>query len=146
MKTQTSVTAETLTAEQRAAVRPKVDFSSAGAFVKSAARRVASIFTKRFIFSLFVRLFLLLHFHLVIGAERDFGRQAGQIVSLCIVATSVASSQLAIRGFNLPTTQTLFQYASSLLCLRSYKLTLVQLLPAQRYLYVLYDLPLYVPV
>jgi len=37
---------------------------------------------------------------------------AGQLVSLCITCTSVASTALAQRGFNAPTTQTFFLYFS----------------------------------
>ncbi|KAH7108347.1 DUF914-domain-containing protein [Auriculariales sp. MPI-PUGE-AT-0066] len=88
LNNKTTVTADVLTPEQRAAVRPKIDYSSAGAFFTSTGRRIASIFTRRFMLSLL----------------------AGQVVSMCIVATSVATSQLTMRNFNISTTQSLFHY------------------------------------
>ncbi|KZV88332.1 DUF914-domain-containing protein [Exidia glandulosa HHB12029] len=73
---------------ERAAVRPPVEFSSPAAFASSSWRRFASIWTRRFTLSLL----------------------AGQVVSLCITCTSVTTTELVNRGFNLPTTQSVFLY------------------------------------
>lgn len=71
-------------------IRPEIDYSSAGAFCRSSWQRFSSIWTKRLILSLL----------------------AGQIVSLCITCTSVATEELTSRNWALPTTQTLFLYVS----------------------------------
>jgi solute carrier family 35 protein F1/2 len=68
------------------ACHPKTDCSSVGALCRYAWQRFASIWTRRFILSLL----------------------AGQIVSLCITCTSVATEALTSRNWALPTTQTLF--------------------------------------
>ncbi|KAH8093802.1 DUF914-domain-containing protein [Cristinia sonorae] len=70
--------------------RPPIDYSSAGAFVTSVWRRFASIWTKRFVLSLL----------------------AGQVVSLCITCTNVTTTELVMRNWALPTTQTFFLYFS----------------------------------
>ncbi|KAI9451997.1 hypothetical protein BJY52DRAFT_1190615 [Lactarius psammicola] len=69
---------------------PEIDYSSVGALCRSSWQRFAGIWTKRFIWSLL----------------------AGQIVSLCITCTSVATEELTYRNWALPTTQTLFLYVS----------------------------------
>jgi solute carrier family 35, member F1/2 len=69
-----------------AAKRPPIDYSSVGAFTRSIGRRFASIWTKRFVLSLL----------------------AGQIVSLCITCTNVTTTELVMRNWALPTTQTFF--------------------------------------
>jgi len=74
--------------------RPPLDFSSPRALVHSFGRRFLSLWTKRFILSLV----------------------AGQVVSLCITCTNVTTTELVMRGFNIPTTQTFFLYFT-LLCL-----------------------------
>lgn len=68
------------------ATHPKTDYSSVGALCRGSWQRFASIWTRRFILSLL----------------------AGQIVSLCITCTSVATEALTSRNWALPTTQTLF--------------------------------------
>ncbi|KAI0073270.1 DUF914-domain-containing protein [Panus rudis PR-1116 ss-1] len=73
-----------------AAVRPPIDYSSVGAFWRSLWRRFASIWTKRFVLSLL----------------------AGQVVSLCITCTNVTTTELVMRNWSLPTTQTFFLYFS----------------------------------
>ena len=65
---------------------PATDYSSVGAFFRASWRRFARIWTRRFILSLL----------------------AGQIVSLCITCTSVATQELTSRNWALPTTQTFF--------------------------------------
>ena len=67
-------------------VRPPIDYSSFSAFVLSTWARFKSLWTKRFIWSLL----------------------AGQLVSFCITATSVATTELVNRNWSLPTTQTFF--------------------------------------
>ncbi|KZP16660.1 hypothetical protein FIBSPDRAFT_865801, partial [Athelia psychrophila] len=66
--------------------RPRIEFTSAGAFSTTLWRRFASIWTRRFTLSLI----------------------AGQIVSLCITCTNVATTELVSRNWSLPTTQTFF--------------------------------------
>jgi len=70
--------------------RPPIDYSSAGALTRSVWRRFVSIWTKRFVLSLI----------------------AGQIVSLCITCTNVTTTELVMRNWSLPTTQTFFLYFS----------------------------------
>jgi len=65
---------------------PEIDCSSIGTICRSSWKRFTSIWTKRFVLSLI----------------------AGQIVSLCITCTSVATEELISRNWALPTTQTLF--------------------------------------
>lgn len=67
-------------------VRPPIDYSSPWALAASSWRRFESIWTKRFILSLF----------------------AGQLVSLCITCTNVTTTELVNRNWKLPTTQTFF--------------------------------------
>jgi solute carrier family 35 protein F1/2 len=64
----------------------ETNYSSVGTLFRSSWQRFASIWTRRFILSLL----------------------AGQIVSLCITCTSVATEELTSRNWVLPTTQTLF--------------------------------------
>lgn len=68
--------------------RPETRYSYVGVLCRSSWQRFASIWTRRFILSLL----------------------AGQIVSLCITCTSVATEELTSRNWALPTTQTLFLY------------------------------------
>lgn len=70
----------------QAACHPETDYSSIGALCRRAWQRFASIWTRRLILSLL----------------------AGQIVSLCITCTSVATEALTSHDWALPTTQTLF--------------------------------------
>ncbi|KAI0704310.1 hypothetical protein BC835DRAFT_1475204 [Cytidiella melzeri] len=70
--------------------RPPIDYSSIGGFVRSMHRRFVSLWTKRFILSLL----------------------AGQVVSLCITCTNVTTTELVMRNWSLPTTQTFFLYFS----------------------------------
>ena len=72
--------------QQPQTVRPPLDYSSTGAFLASVWRRFASLWTKRFIWSLL----------------------AGQVVSLCITCTNVTTTELVDRNWALPTTQTFF--------------------------------------
>ncbi|KAF8328377.1 uncharacterized protein EI90DRAFT_2926025 [Cantharellus anzutake] len=74
--------------------RPEIDYSSTSAFCSSSWKRFKSLWTKSFIFSLI----------------------AGQVVSLCITCTSVTTTELTKRNFNIPTTQTWFLYFG-LLCI-----------------------------
>ncbi|KAI0272590.1 DUF914-domain-containing protein [Gloeopeniophorella convolvens] len=74
-------------------IRPRIDYSSVGAFFSSSWQHFASIWTKRFILSLL----------------------AGQVVSLCITCTNVTTEELTSRNWSLPTTQTFFLCASSFL-------------------------------
>ena len=69
-----------------AAWRPETRFSSVGALCRGSWQRFAGIWTRHFILSLL----------------------AGQIVSLCITCTSVATEALTSHNWALPTTQTLF--------------------------------------
>ncbi|KAH8111027.1 DUF914-domain-containing protein [Phellopilus nigrolimitatus] len=70
--------------------RPPIDYSSTAAFVQSSWARFASIFTRRFCLALL----------------------AGQVVSLCITCTNVTTTELVMRNWALPTTQTWFLYFS----------------------------------
>ena len=70
----------------------------AGATKGSLAAKLRSIFTKRFVFALL----------------------AGQLVSICISGTSVATTELVNRGWALPTTQTMFLYFSLFLTYTPY--------------------------
>ncbi|KAK7686366.1 hypothetical protein QCA50_010590 [Cerrena zonata] len=70
--------------------RPPLDYSSVGGFCSSIWRRFASIWTRRFVLSLL----------------------AGQVVSLCITCTNVTTTELVMRNWSLPTTQTFFLYFS----------------------------------
>jgi solute carrier family 35 protein F1/2 len=67
-------------------VRPPILYSSPGAFFSSIGHRIGSIWTRQFAIS-----FLF-----------------GQIISLCITCTNVATGQLVQRNWSLPTTQTFF--------------------------------------
>ncbi|KAF8261903.1 DUF914-domain-containing protein [Lactarius quietus] len=69
---------------------PEANHSSVDAFCRSSWKRFASIWTRSFILSLL----------------------GGQIVSLCITCTSVATAELTSRNWALPTTQSLFLYLS----------------------------------
>lgn len=66
--------------------RPPIVYTSPSAFVQSVGRRFSSIWTRRFALSLL----------------------AGQVVSLCITCTNVTTTELVNRGWDLPTTQSLF--------------------------------------
>jgi len=89
---------DTSPAVVHSAIRPKIEYSSAGAFLRSFGRRFASLWTRRFIISLL----------------------AGQLLSLCITSTSVVTTQLVTRGFDLPTTQTFFLYVGIFLIYTPY--------------------------
>ena len=69
-----------------AITHPETDYFSVGALFRPSWRRFTRIWTRRFILSLL----------------------AGQIVSLCITCTSVATQELTSRNWALPTTQTFF--------------------------------------
>ena len=71
---------------RHAAWRPETNYSSIGALCRGSWQRFAGIWTRRFILSLL----------------------AGQIISLCITCTSVATEALTSHNWALPTTQTLF--------------------------------------
>lgn len=79
--------------DDNAHIRPPIEYTSFGAFLSSVGRRFKSLWTRRFILSIL----------------------AGQLLSFCITSTSVITTKLTMRGFNLPTTQTWFLYAA--LCL-----------------------------
>jgi solute carrier family 35 protein F1/2 len=66
--------------------RPPIEYTSFGAFTSSLNRRFKSIWTRRFVLSLI----------------------AGQVVSLCITCTNVTTTELVLRNWALPTTQTFF--------------------------------------
>ncbi|KAG9017167.1 hypothetical protein FRB90_001519 [Tulasnella sp. 427] len=71
--------------------RPPVIWNEGfGTFYQTLGARLKSIFDRRLVLSLL----------------------AGQLVSLCITCTSVATTSLVQRGFNAPTTQTFFLYFS----------------------------------
>ncbi|KAI0051006.1 DUF914-domain-containing protein [Auriscalpium vulgare] len=70
--------------------RPQIEWHSPKAFVDSSWRRFASLWTRRFVLSLL----------------------AGQVVSLCITCTNVTTTELVMRNWSLPTTQTFFLYFS----------------------------------
>lgn len=105
--------------EDNTQIRPPIEYSSFGAFWGSVGR--------------FVHLFLVGYEQWVtsrVGASRVYGPavssfqfwlvygypcvfgidafQAGQLLSFCITSTSVITTKLTMRGFNLPTTQTWF--------------------------------------
>lgn len=69
---------------------PPLNYSSPSQFITSLRAKLKSIFTKRFIFAL----------------------AAGQLVSICISGTSVATTELVKRDWALPTTQSIFVYFS----------------------------------
>jgi len=71
-------------------VRPPIEYSSFSVFFSSSWERFKSLWTRRFVLSLL----------------------AGQLVSLCITCTSVATTELVMRNWALPTTQTFFLYFS----------------------------------
>jgi solute carrier family 35 protein F1/2 len=71
-----------------APIRPQIDYSSFGNFASSFGSRWKSIWTRRFTLSLL----------------------AGQAVSLCITCTNVTTTELVMRGWSLPTTQSLILY------------------------------------
>ncbi|KAK1231034.1 hypothetical protein PQX77_005841 [Marasmius sp. AFHP31] len=68
--------------------RLPIDYSSPGAFFNSVGLRFSMMWTKRFFLSLL----------------------AGQVVSLCITCTNVTTTELSMRGWALPTTQSMFLY------------------------------------
>jgi len=70
--------------------RPPIEYTSIGALVRSVGRRIASIWTRRFVLSLL----------------------AGQLLSLCITCTTVTTTELVMRNWALPTTQNVFLYFS----------------------------------
>jgi solute carrier family 35 protein F1/2 len=70
--------------------RPPIQYDSPKAFFSSVWRRWASVWTRRFALSLL----------------------AGQVVSLCITCTTVTTTELVMRNWALPTTQTFFLYFS----------------------------------
>jgi solute carrier family 35 protein F1/2 len=67
-------------------VRPPIDYSSVPALARSTLARFKSLWTRRFILCLL----------------------AGQIVSLCITCTNVTTTELVLKNWALPTTQTFF--------------------------------------
>ncbi|KAG8866910.1 hypothetical protein FRC20_007190 [Serendipita sp. 405] len=69
-------------------IRPPIEYDSLSVFLASVGRRFKSLWTRRFILSIL----------------------AGQLLSFCITSTSVITTELTMRGFNLPTTQTWFLY------------------------------------
>ena len=75
-------------AVERHEVRPPLDYSSLGAFWASLGARFRAIISRRFVYALL----------------------GGQVVSICITCTSVATTELVNRGWSLPTTQTWFLY------------------------------------
>lgn len=79
-------------------IRPPIVYDSPGNFFRSVGIRFKSLWTRRFILSLL----------------------AGQVLSLCITSTSVMTTELTMRGFNLPTTQNLFLYCSLFLVYTPY--------------------------
>jgi len=70
--------------------RPPIEYDSPKAFFSSVWRRWISLWTRRFTLSLL----------------------AGQVVSLCITCTNVTTTELVMRNWSLPTTQTFFLYFS----------------------------------
>ncbi|TCD61781.1 hypothetical protein EIP91_007959 [Steccherinum ochraceum] len=81
-----------------AASRPPIDYSSRSAFFQSVWHRFVSLWTKRFVLSLL----------------------AGQVVSLCITCTNLTTTELVMRNWSLPTTQTFFLYFSLLVIYTPY--------------------------
>lgn len=76
-------------------VRPPIDYHSPGAFISTSFGRFKSLWTRRFTLSLL----------------------AGQVVSLCITCTNVATTELVMRNWSLPTTQTFFLWVPAHLTL-----------------------------
>lgn len=66
--------------------RPVIVYSSPSAFLKSFGARWKSVWTRRFALALF----------------------CGQVVSLCITCTNITTTELVMRNWALPTTQTFF--------------------------------------
>jgi solute carrier family 35 protein F1/2 len=79
-------------------VRPPIVYSSLGAFWQSFIKRFKSLWTRSFTLSLL----------------------AGQLVSLCITCTTVTTTELVMRNWVLPTTQTFFLYLSLFLIYTPY--------------------------
>lgn len=79
-------TQSNLDGDQKTIERPPIVYDSFSAFTWSSWLRFKSLWTKRFVWSLL----------------------AGQVVSLCITCTSVATTELVMRNWTLPTTQTFF--------------------------------------
>jgi len=75
---------------QKTTERPVIVYTSFSAFLSSSSERFKSLWTRRFVYSLL----------------------AGQLVSLCITCTSVTTTELLLRNWSLPTTQTFFLYFS----------------------------------
>lgn len=80
--------------------RPVIEYHSPTAFFSSVGKRFASIWTRRFILSLV----------------------AGQVVSFCIMATNVCTTELVMRNWALPTTQTFFLWVY---CLRGLSISYI---------------------
>lgn len=99
----------------------ETDYSSVGSLFRKSWRRFASIWTRRFIMSLL----------------------AGQIVSLCITCTSVATEELTSRNWALPTTQTLFLCPLFLPPVNFLSDGCGQIPRSFRDLHALHDLPVY---
>ncbi|KAL0064400.1 hypothetical protein AAF712_008700 [Marasmius tenuissimus] len=78
--------------------RLPIDYSSPGAFLNSVGLRFSMMWTKRFFLSLL----------------------AGQVVSLCITCTNVTTTELGMRGWALPTTQSMFLYLTLFLVYTPY--------------------------
>jgi len=70
--------------------RPKIVYTSLMAFLESFGKRWNSVWTRRFVLSLF----------------------CGQVVSFCITCTNIATTELVLRNWALPTTQSFFLYFS----------------------------------
>ena len=66
--------------------RPPIVYTSIPAFGRSLRARFASVWTRRFVISLF----------------------AGQLLALCITCTNVTTTELVNRNWALPTTQSFF--------------------------------------
>ena len=108
--------------DQHAAARPPIDYSSFGAFCQSTWDRFKSLWTRQFILSLL----------------------AGQVVSLCITCTNVTTEELALGGWQLPTTQTFFLCQAPLFSLMHEFSSRVLQIPFHLLrLYTVHDPPLY---
>ncbi|KAF9466055.1 DUF914-domain-containing protein [Collybia nuda] len=70
--------------------RPEIVYSSPSAFFRSFGARWKSVWTRRFALALF----------------------CGQVVSLCITCTNITTTELVMRNWALPTTQSFFLYFS----------------------------------